>query len=89
MVDEEVVDDTPLFVGEAGVLDVTDLELGGIVAGDILDELEGIGALDPEFTHMRDVEDTDALDDGHMFFDDPSGIFDGHIIACELMHLGT
>ena len=52
VVDEEVVDDTPLFVGEAGVLDVTDLELRGIVSGDILDELEGIGALDPEFPHV-------------------------------------
>ena len=52
MVDEEVVDDTPLFVGEAGVLDVTDLELRGVVGGDILDEPEGIGTLDPEFPHV-------------------------------------
>ena len=87
VVDEEVVDDTALFVGEAGVLYVTDLELGGIVAGDVLDELEGVRPLDPELTHMRDVEDADALDDGHMFFDNPGGIFDGHIIACELVHL--
>ena len=52
VVDEEVVDDTPLFVGEAGILDVTDLELRGVVGGDILDELEGIGALDSEFPHV-------------------------------------
>ena len=89
MVDEQVIDDPALFIGEAGVLDITDLELGGIVAGDILDETERIWPLNPEFSHVRDVEDAYALDDGHMLFDDPCRIFDRHVVACELVHLSS
>ena len=87
MIDEQIVDDPSASVGEAGVLDIADAELGGVIAGDVLDELERLGPLDPKLTHVRDVKDTYALDHRHVLVDDPRAVLDRHVVACELVHL--
>jgi len=84
-VDEEVVDDAAVLVGEAAVLGLAVGQFGGVVGGDALDEVEGMGSLEDELAHVADVEDAGIVPNGVMFVVD-TAVGDRHVIAGEFGH---
>ena len=83
-----IVDDSALFVGEIAVLRLPHRQRSDIVRRHFLKQFERFRPFDPDFAHVRDVENAHALAYGLMFFDN-SGIFDRHVISGKLMHLRT
>ncbi len=73
---------------QAGVLRLALGKLGGVVAGDELRQIERLRAAQLDFAHVADVEKAGGCACGQMFADD-SGIFDGHIPAAKVDHLGA
>src|SRR5439155_11320304 len=82
-VDEAVVLDRTTVVEDRGVVDLADGEGGDVVGGDVVDEVHGAIAGDPELAHVRDVEDATAVAHGPMLGGDPSRVLDGHLVAGE------
>ncbi len=60
-VDDQVVDDPALLVGQERVLRPADVDLVDVVREQRLEELPGRRPLDVELAHVRDVEDAAVL----------------------------
>ena len=73
---------------QAGVLRLALDKLGGVVAGDVLRQIQRLRAAQLDFAHMADVEKAGGRARGQMFADDP-GVFHGHIPAAKVDHLGA
>ena len=86
LVDQNVVHDAAPSVGHAGVLHLARKEFGHVVGGDALQQIERLGALDPDFAHVAHVEDARALTHGEVFVVDARE-FDGHVVSREFGHL--
>ena len=71
--------------GEGGVLNLSDLQLRGVVAGDVLHRLEGALAGDFDFAHVGDVEQPGGGAHRVMFRGD-AGVFDRHVPTAEGHH---
>jgi hypothetical protein len=87
-IEKEVIHNTTLTVGEAGVLHLTIGEGCYVVGSDALEERGGLGALNPQLTHMAHVEDAHSLPHPEVLGIDTRKL-DGHIEACKGSHLGT
>ena len=84
-VDEDVVHDTAPAVGHAGILHLAVIEFRHVVGRDALQQVEGLGSLDPDFAHVAHVEDAGAAADGHVLVVDAREL-DGHIVSREFGH---
>src|SRR4051812_26299362 len=83
-IDEAVVLDRAAVVEDGGVVDLADGEGGDIVRRDVVDEVDGTVAGDPELAHVRDVEDAASLAHGLMLGSDSPRVLDGHLVAGEV-----
>ena len=88
LVDDDVVDEGAVGVEQRRVVGLALLELRGVVHGDVLDGGERVGAAELDVAHVGDVEDADAGAHGHVLGDE-AGVFDGHVPAAEVDHLGA
>ncbi len=86
LVDEHVVHEAALGGEEAAVLDLVQGQLGGVVAGEELDQVQGLGALDPDLSHVAHVEESGLRADRHVLVDD-RGVLHGHVPPAEVHHL--
>ena len=86
-VDEDVVHDAAVPVGHTRILHLAVEEFRHVVGSDALQQVERLGALDPDFAHVAHVEDTGAVAYGHVLVVDPREL-DRHIISREFGHLG-
>src|SRR5262249_20100593 len=74
-----------LLVAHQAVAGLHVLHGGGVVAPDVLDEVERIGPGETEPAHVADVEHAGGGADGVVLLDD-SGVLHGHEPAAELDH---
>ena len=88
IIDQQIVNDTARFIRETGILYFTGHQHGRVVGSHLLDEFEGMGTFYPEFSHVRDIEDTDRMAHSQVFIQD-TGVFYRHVIAGKFMHFGT
>jgi hypothetical protein len=84
-IDEQVINDAALLVGQGGILHLIVIELGHIVGRQLLEQREGVIPDDFDFAHMRNVEETGSLAYRHMF-GDRSAILHGHLPAGKVNH---
>ena len=84
-VDEDVVHDAPLSVGQARILDLPVVQRGYVVRGDMLQEVDRPGPFDPDFAHVADVEYAGLLAYGVVFVVD-AGEFDRHVESGKFGH---
>ena len=87
LVDQNVVHDAAPSVGHAGVLHLARKEFGHVVGGDALQQIERLGALDPDFAHVAHVEDAGAFAHAEVLVVDARE-FDRHVVSREFGHLG-
>ena len=87
-VDQQVVHEGALLGGQAGVLDLADLQLRGVVARDPLDGGEGIIAGHLDLAHVADVEQAGAGPHGQVLVGD-AGILHRHVPAAVRHHPGA
>ena len=85
---QKVVHDTALSVGEAVVLNLAGIEDRGVIGRHVLNESEGIGSLDPELSHVRNIEDADSFAHSLVFLVD-TYIFHRHVVSGKGHHLGA
>ena len=85
---EQVVHDSTLSVGQAAVLHLSHGELRCIVAGDLLDEVQGTGTAHDELSHVAHIEHAHTVAHGMVLVID-AGVLYGHHIAGEGHHLGA
>ena len=88
LVHEQVIDKRPRGSHQAGILRLAIDKPGGVVAGNELHQVEGLRAADLDFAHVADVKKAGRGARGDVFAHD-SGIFDGHIPAAKIDHLGA
>ncbi|MBA7637001.1 hypothetical protein ES703_44633 [subsurface metagenome] len=79
---EDVVHDAAVGVAHGRILDLPLFQGSCIVHRHVLQECEGIGAVDPELTHVGHVEQSRGGAYGQVFGDD-AGILDGHLESAE------
>jgi hypothetical protein len=62
-----------------------------IIHADVLNSIERLGAMYADIAHVADIENTDAVANRHVLSDKPAllRIFDGHVPAIEIHHLGA
>ncbi len=76
---------------QRGVVRLAVLEARRIVHGDVLHGGQRAGAAELDLAHVADVEEADAGAHRHVLGDQAAagtGIFDGHVPAAEVDHLG-
>jgi hypothetical protein len=88
LVDDHIVHERPVRVEHCRVVGLADGELRCVVHAQALHGGERAGAAELDVAHVRDVEEADAGADGHVFGDE-AGVFDGHVPAPEVDHLGA
>jgi len=64
------------------------LKVRGVIGGNVIHQIERLKAADLDFAHVADVEQSDTLSYGMMFFEQ-AGVLDGHIPPAEIDHLGA
>ena len=87
-VDQDVVDECSLGIEHGRVLRLADGQLRGIVHGEGLDGGQRARAAELDIAHVADVEQPYAGADRHVLGGD-AGVFDRHIPAAEIDHLGA
>lgn len=84
--DDDVVHKRALPGQQGGVLRLADSQAGSVVAGNLLHQLQCLGALDVDFPHVAHVEESRSLPDGEVFGDD-AAVLDRHLPPGEVHHL--
>ena len=84
-IDEQVVHERPFGRRQAGVLDLADLQLRGVVRGDVLNGFERALARDFDFAHVGDVEEPGGRAHRHVLGGD-AGVLHGHVPAAKRDH---
>jgi hypothetical protein len=87
-VDEKIVHECSFGRHQAGILDLTIGEMSSVVAGDALHQIERLRAENLDLSHVADVENSSAGADGFVLGKN-AGIFEGHIPAAKIDHLGA
>ena len=87
-IDQQVVDERPLGRGQRRVLNLPDLQLAGIVAGDVLDRGQRVFAGNLDLAHVRHVEQARRGAHGQVFGRD-ARILDRHVPAAKRNHAGA
>jgi hypothetical protein len=87
-INEQVVHDTTLAVGHAAILHLTYLQFTGVVARDVLDEVQSLRTTHEEFAHVAHIEHAHAIAHGLVLIDHAS-VLHRHEVACEGYHLGA
>ncbi len=85
-VDQDVVDESAVFIQQRRVLGLPVLQLRSVVHGDVLHQIQRLRPAHFDLAHVADVEQADALAHGAMLVDD-AGVFDRHVPAAEIDHL--
>ena len=88
LVDQQVVHNAPLLVGQAGVLHAAGGEGGHVVRGDFLQEGQRLRPFDPELAHVRHVEHAHGVAHRQVLVDDARVLY-GHVVSRKFVHLGT
>ncbi len=88
LVHQDVVDEPAVAIQQAGVVRLADLQLGGVVGGNIIDELQRIRAADFDLAHVADVKNAGGAADGVVLLDD-AGVLHGHVPAAKIDHFGA
>ena len=83
-----VVDGAAGRRGDDRVLRLADVERGGVVGEDVLEERQGVGAAEDEAAHVGDVEEPGAAACRQVLGDDARRVLEGHLPAGEVDHLG-
>ena len=78
----------PSGVVSAEYLNLPDLQLRRVVAGDVLHGVEGAGAGNLDLAHVRDVEQTGCGPHGHVLGRD-AGVLHRHVPSAEGHHPGA
>ena len=81
-----VVDGAAALVGDDRVLRLADLEGGGVVGQDVLQEGQRVGAADEEAPHVGDVEQAGRPAGREVLGDDAAGVVERHLPAGEVDH---
>ena len=81
-VDEQIVNHGAVRVSHRRILGLPVTQLRSVVGGDVLDQVQSLGAADLEFAHVADVEQAGGCPHGRVFFGD-AAVFDGHFPAAE------
>ena len=84
-IDQQVVDERAFGRGQAGVLNLPDLQLRRVVRGDVLHRLERALAGNLDLAHVRDVEQPGRGAHRHVLGGD-AGVLDGHVPAAKRDH---
>ena len=87
-VDQDVVDEAAVLVEQAGVVRLSDLQLGHGVGGGKVDEFGRFRSADLDLAHMADIEEADGFADGVVLVDQ-ARVLNGHVPAAEVDHFGT
>ena len=87
-VDQQVVDEGAFGRGQGGVLNLPDLQPGGVVRRDVLHRFEGALAGYLDLAHVGDVEQPGRGAHRHVFGSD-AGVLHGHVPAAERHHPGA
>src|SRR6185503_4474721 len=82
-INEAVVLDGSAVVEDRGVMDLPDGQLGDVVRGDVVDEVDRLRTGDDELAHVRDVEQPAPLTHRLVLRRYASGILDRHLVPCE------
>src|SRR6185437_4777920 len=64
---------------------LADGELRGVIAGNPLDQIEGLAAANLDFAHVADVEDSGTFADGFVLGKN-AAVFERHVPAAEIDH---
>ena len=88
VIDNEVVHNPPLFVGETAVLCLPEGKGSHVVRRNFLQERQSVRTFHPELAHVRNVEYPHGVAHRHVFIDD-ARIFDRHVVSRKLVHLST
>ena len=86
-VDQDVVDESAVFVEQPGILRLADLQSGRVVSRDVIDEGAGLRPADFDLAHVADVEQAHGFAHGMVLVED-AGVLDGHVPAAEIDHFG-
>src|ERR1700733_6731950 len=85
LVHQNVVNESAVFVQQAGIMSLTGLQLADGVCGDIAGESVGLRTLDFDFAHVAYVEQARSRSDRSVLFQD-AGILERHFPAAEIDH---
>src|SRR5207245_3088547 len=81
-INDQIINDSAMFVKEESVLALPDLELVDIICEHEVEPCERTASLDNELSHVRNIENANAVSDGLMFLDD-ARVLHGHEPAAE------
>ena len=87
-VDDQVVEDPAVRGADHRILGPADGQPGRLRDDGSGERLAGVGPLDEQLAHVRQVEEPGAFTDGPMLLDDPA-VLEGHLPAAEGGHLGA
>ncbi len=87
LVDQNVVDETAVFVEQAGVVGLADGKTRGGVGGDVIHQFQRFGTADFDLAHVADIEQPNRVAHGVVFIHD-AGVLDRHVPAAEIDHAG-
>ena len=61
---QQVIDDASLAIGHAAVLDFARGEFAGVVAGDVLNQIQRLGTSNTKLAHVRNIKHTTSFSHG-------------------------
>ncbi len=90
-VHDNVVDECSLGIEHRRILSLSNTQLRSVIDGDVLDGRERLRSVDTNVTHVTHIENADAVAHREMLGDQAAmlGIFDRHVPAVEVDHLGA
>src|SRR6266849_10915517 len=85
-VNDQIINDSTMFVKEESVLASADIELVDVVCEYLVEPCARAGSVNNQLSHMRNVEDANIISHDLMFLDDAC-VLNRHEPACERDHL--
>ena len=84
---KQIVDECAAIRHQPRIMRLADGELRGVIAGNVLDQINRVRAADFNLAHVAHVKQPRCGARRHVFRDD-SGILHGHVPSAEVDHLG-
>ena len=87
-INQQVIHNASLAIGHAAVLDLSRGEFAGVIAGDVLNQVQRLRTFDAKLAHVRDVEHSAGLSH-RVVFNDEASIGNGHFESSVRNHFGS
>ncbi len=85
--DQNVIHKAAVLIQQAGIVSLSDLQLGSVVGGDVIHQFARLWSANFDLAHVADIEQPDCGSNRFMFLNN-AGVLHRHIPPAEINHAG-